>query len=53
MEVDGGRNCYTCEALGIWPATVGIGSKEGEWQKKEDWNMEGGKSRESMNIWTI
>ena len=41
------------EALGIWPATIGIGGKEGEWQKGEDWNMEGEGSRESMNIQTI
>ena len=41
------------EALGIWPATVGIGGKEGEWQKEEDWNIEGKELRESTNIWTI
>ena len=40
-------------ALGIWPATVGIGDKEREWQKEEDWNMEREESRKSMNIWTI
>ena len=40
-------------ALGIWPTTVGIGGKEGEWQKREDWNMEGEGLRESMNIQTI
>ena len=39
--------------LGTWPTTIGIGSKEGEWQKGEDWNMEGEELRESTNIQTI
>ena len=40
-------------ALGTWPATIGIGGKEGEWQKKEDWNIKRKESKESMNIQTI
>jgi len=40
-------------ALGTWPTTIGIGGKEGEWQKKEDWNIKGKESKESTNIQTI
>ena len=39
--------------LGTWPVIVGIGGREGEWQKEEDWNMEEEKSRELINTWTI
>jgi len=41
------------EDLGIWPVIVGIGGREGEWQKEGDWNMEEEVSREICNIWTI
>jgi len=30
---------------GTWPAIVGIGVREGEWQKIEEWSMEGAESR--------
>jgi len=35
--------------LGIWPIIVRIGDREEDWQRIEDWNMEGEESREFMN----
>jgi len=39
--------------LGTWSIIVGIGSREKEWQKGGDWNMEEEVSREICNIRTI
>ena len=33
MEVDRGRNCYTCGGFGTWPATAGTGEEGGQWRE--------------------
>ena len=32
MDINRGRNCYTCGGLGTWPITAEIEGREGEWQ---------------------
>ena len=38
---------------GIWPIIAEIRVREEGWQKRGDWNIEEGKSKELMNTWTI
>jgi len=53
MEIDQGQNCYACGVLGTWPVTVGIMGGEEEWQRIEEWSMEGAESRKLQTIRTI